>query len=122
MKLTILFGLLLFSTCFSADIFLGEPFVADYLPIDATYKLFFWLFTSRDGNTNAPFVVFINGGPGCSSQEVVLNENGPYRINNDGTLAKNIYSYTNNADVMYLDQPIGTGFSTCADPNRIPAD
>ena len=116
------FIFILLSTSFAADIFLSEPFVADYLPINAKYKLFFWLFTSRNKYNNSPLVIFLNGVPGCSIQEVVLNENGTFKINNDGTLAKNIYSFTNNSDVMYLDQPIGTGFSSCDDASRIPKD
>ena len=105
------------------DIFLNETFVADYLPIDNTgkYKLFFWLFKSRDKNPNAPLVIFLNGGPGSSGQEVVLAENGPYRVSSkDLSLSINPYSYTNTSDVLYLDQPIGTGFSTCNDSSRIP--
>jgi len=104
------------------DPFLGDDFTADFLPIDKTnkYKLFFWLFKSRDKSPYAPLVIFLNGGPGSSGEEVVLMENGPFRINNDLTLRKNLDSYINTADVMYLDQPIGTGYSVCNDTSRIP--
>jgi len=112
----------IFTLLKAEDIFLNETFIADYLSIDSTnkYKLFFWLFKSRDKNSKAPLVIFLNGGPGSSCEEVVLLENGPYRITDNLELVKNEYSYINNNDVLYIDQPIGTGFSTCTNISRIP--
>ncbi len=127
-SLPFLIAFLLFRAvvCDASPVFLGEDFVADSLPVDADKggknRLFFWLFKSRDGNKKAPLVVFINGGPGSSGEEVALNENGPYRVAEDLTLTKNVHSYNNFADVMYLDQPIGTGFSTQQNDYRIPPD
>ena len=37
-------------------------------------------------------------------------ENGPFRFRN-GTLALNRYSWYHNSDILYVDQPVGTGFS-----------
>ncbi len=109
--------------CAADDIFLNESFVADYIALDiaAKYKLFFWLFPSRDNNPDAPLVVFLSGGPGTSCQESALNESGPFRISSNLSLAKNEYSFTARADVLYIDQPLGTGFSTSPDASRIPS-
>lgn len=42
----------------------------------------------------------------------LLQENGPCRINNDTTtVSHNAYSWNNEANVLYIDQPVGVGFS-----------
>lgn len=52
------------------------------------------------------------GGPGCSSFTGLLQELGPCRIQKKGELpAYNPFSWTSNASVFFLDQPIGVGFS-----------
>jgi len=38
-------------------------------------------------------------------------ENGPFRLNPDSTIRLNEYSWTQNAEMMFIDQPVGTGFS-----------
>lgn len=59
-----------------------------------------------------PFVVWLTGGPGCSSTLALLTENGPCKVNDDGaTTSVNPYSWTEAAHVLWLDQPAGVGFS-----------
>jgi carboxypeptidase C (cathepsin A) len=42
----------------------------------------------------------------------LLQENGPCRINNDTTtVSRNPFSWNNEANVLYIDQPVGVGFS-----------
>eukprot|EP00010_Vexillifera_abyssalis_P003638 CAMPEP_0201551920 /NCGR_PEP_ID=MMETSP0173_2-20130828/12139_1 /ASSEMBLY_ACC=CAM_ASM_000268 /TAXON_ID=218659 /ORGANISM="Vexillifera sp., Strain DIVA3 564/2" /LENGTH=441 /DNA_ID=CAMNT_0047962291 /DNA_START=38 /DNA_END=1363 /DNA_ORIENTATION=- len=72
--------------------------------------LFYWLVESQ-GSANDPFVVWLTGGPGCSSDLAYLTENGPYSVNPDLTLKENPYSWSTNNHVLYVDQPVGTGFS-----------
>lgn len=58
------------------------------------------------------FVVWLTGGPGCSSTLALLTENGPCSVNKDGETTKvNPYSWTESAHVLWLDQPAGVGFS-----------
>jgi len=76
--------------------------------------LFFWFFEKRnfDDIENTPFVVWLTGGPGCSSTMALLTENGPCSVNHDGkTTSVNPYSWTEAAHVLWLDQPAGVGFS-----------
>jgi len=41
----------------------------------------------------------------------LFEENGPYKINPNLSLSINPYSWNNNASVMWVDQPVGAGFS-----------
>ncbi len=79
--------------------------------------LFFWMFEKRNQDENIsqeeiPFVVWLTGGPGCSSTLALLTENGPCSVNPDGkTTSVNPFSWTEAAHVLWLDQPAGVGFS-----------
>lgn len=55
--------------------------------------------------------MWLTGGPGCASELAIFFENGPYQINDDLTLKKNEYAWNNHANMLYVDQPVGTGFS-----------
>jgi cathepsin A (carboxypeptidase C) len=58
------------------------------------------------------FVVWLTGGPGCSSTLALLFENGPCSVNPDGSgTSVNPYSWTESAHVLWIDQPAGVGFS-----------
>ncbi|KAJ7715446.1 Alpha/Beta hydrolase protein [Mycena metata] len=39
-------------------------------------------------------------------------ENGPIRIASDGTISVNKYSWDTVSDYIWIDQPVGVGFST----------
>jgi cathepsin A (carboxypeptidase C) len=74
--------------------------------------LFYWWFESRNSPKDDPLVIWLTGGPGCASEIALLYENGPYRFEDDGkTLKGNPHSWNSNANLLYVDQPIGTGFS-----------
>ena len=57
-------------------------------------------------------LVWLNGGPGCSSLGGLAEENGPLHFTNDNaTPSANQYSWTKLANVLYIDQPVGSGYS-----------
>ncbi|KAF0716733.1 hypothetical protein As57867_002690, partial [Aphanomyces stellatus] len=81
------------------------------LPHKVDDHYFYWFFESRGNPEMDPLVLWLTGGPGGSSMIALLTENGPCTI--DGTLntIHNPYSWTNHANVIWLDQPTGVGFS-----------
>jgi cathepsin A (carboxypeptidase C) len=80
-------------------------------PLSPEY--FFWLFESKSDPSNDPLIMWLSGGPGCSSQLALFAENGPCSVSKDGsTTSPNPNSWHNKANVMWVDQPAGTGFST----------
>lgn len=73
---------------------------------------YFAYFQSRSEPTEDPLVLWLNGGPGCSSMVGLFMELGPCIVNDGGDSAReNPHSWINAASVFFLDQPIGVGFS-----------
>ncbi|GMH88552.1 hypothetical protein TrVE_jg6994 [Triparma verrucosa] len=92
----------------------GPDFVyndAGYIDVGSSKKLFFWMFESRNDPSTDPLLLWMSGGPGCSSQLALFGENGPYVVEDDLSLSLNPESWNNNATVIWVDQPVGTGFS-----------
>jgi serine carboxypeptidase-like clade IV len=56
-------------------------------------------------------VLWMTGGPGCSSELAVFYENGPYSINDDMSLSETEYGWDRFHTTIFVDQPINTGFS-----------
>lgn len=91
---------------------------------------FFWHAESRmaldEGNTDIPLVIWLNGGPGCSSNVGLFYENGPYTMTKsaDPTLKyqlnRNDFSWTNVAHMVWVEQPLRTGFSIPSNDKKDP--
>ncbi|KAG2173251.1 hypothetical protein INT43_004625 [Umbelopsis isabellina] len=84
-----------------------------YLDVEETDDhFFFWFFESRFGATMSDTVLWLNGGPGCSSLTGLWMEHGPCLINAAGNeTTHNPYSWNTFSNVIYLDQPIQVGYS-----------
>ena len=75
-------------------------------------NMWFWFFEARNNASSAPLAIWLNGGPGCSSMIGLFQENGPCQFyNGSSTPSVNPHSWSNYANMLYVDQPIGTGFS-----------
>lgn len=83
-----------------------------YLDDDEEDKhLFYWFFESRNDPKKDPVVLWLNGGPGCSSLTGLFMELGPSSINEKIELKYNDFSWNANASVIFLDQPVNVGYS-----------
>ncbi|KAL9601738.1 MAG: hypothetical protein Q9219_002349 [cf. Caloplaca sp. 3 TL-2023] len=83
-----------------------------YLSVGTNMNMWFWFFESRSNPTTAPLATWFNGGPGCSSMIGLFQENGPcHFVNGASTPSLNQYSWNTYANMLYIDQPIGVGFS-----------
>jgi len=79
--------------------------------------MWFWFFEARNSPETAPLATWFNGGPGCSSMIGLFQENGPcHFVNGASEPSLNPYSFNSYANMLYVDQPIGTGFSYGNDP------
>ena len=61
-----------------------------------------------------PLVAWFNGGPGCSSLFGLFFEHGPFTLTPSLALAPNPHTWAGAAHLLYVDQPIGTGWSYSA--------
>jgi len=78
-------------------------------------NMFYWFTASNKdataSNQLTPFIIWINGGPGASSLTGLMVENGPYALNPDGSTYINKYSWTNVGHMIFIDNPVGSGYS-----------
>ncbi|GAX12802.1 carboxypeptidase D [Fistulifera solaris] len=80
---------------------------------------FYWLFApspSEKPDAEIPLLIWLNGGPACSSMDGLFLENGPFRfVVQDGEYQlqpDDQYSWHRlPAYTLYIDQPVGTGLS-----------
>lgn len=74
---------------------------------------FFWKFSDRHKSAEAQnkTIFWLNGGPGCSSMDGALMEAGPLRVNGQAEVVYNEGSWHKKGDIIFVDQPAGTGFS-----------
>lgn len=98
------------------DFDIGESY-AGLLPIsnssNEASELFFWFFPSTDGAVKDEIIVWFTGGPGCSSLSGLFEENGPVTWK-PGTFGPvpNPWSWHHLSHVVWIEQPIGTGYAT----------
>lgn len=88
---------MLFGTCYKKNSLIASRF-----------------FEARQNPSTAPLAAWFNGGPGCSSMIGLFQENGPCKFNvgaSNTSPVNNTHSFNNYANMLYVDQPIGVGFS-----------
>lgn len=78
---------------------------------DYPINTFFWYFEAQNDPRNSPLVIWMNGGPGASSLLGLFTENGPCNITRDLIPQRNDWSWNKDYNILYVDQPVQTGFS-----------
>ncbi|KAK7690230.1 hypothetical protein QCA50_006883 [Cerrena zonata] len=81
-----------------------------YIDIEARH-LFFYFFESRRNPDEDDVMLWTNGGPGCSSAVGLFMELGPCRVENVNKTTFNPYSWNDRANIFFIDQPVGVGYS-----------
>jgi len=100
--------------------FVNETWYSGLVDLERNDDMFYWWFESRNDAKNDPLVLWLTGGPGCASEIALFYENGPYQFEADGkTLKSNPYSWNSKANLLYIDQPVGTGFSKAGIPDLV---
>lgn len=59
----------------------------------------------------APVVLWLQGGPGASSLFGLFTENGPFFVTSNKTLQMRKYTWSVHHNLIYIDNPVGTGYS-----------
>ncbi|KAL2329144.1 hypothetical protein Fmac_022571 [Flemingia macrophylla] len=81
------------------------------LGLDKEKAFFYWFFEAEESPSEKPLVLWLQGGPGCSSiASGAAQELGPFLVKDKG-LEFNRFSWNRVANVIFLESPVGVGFS-----------
>ncbi|XP_059649567.1 serine carboxypeptidase-like 50 [Cornus florida] len=109
------------------------PTKSGYLPVNSTTgsAIFYTFYEAQTPNSplsKTPLLIWLQGGPGCSSMLGNFYELGPWRLSSHKqnvehlALEPNSGSWNRLFGLLFLDNPIGTGFSIASTPEEIPRD
>jgi serine carboxypeptidase-like clade I len=82
-----------------------------FLKVSGGSNMHYWFVESETAPENAPTVLWLNGGPGCSSLDGFIYEMGPFVVNKDLTLTPREYRWNKMVNMLYIEAPVGVGFS-----------
>ncbi|KAH9623270.1 hypothetical protein KSS87_009544 [Heliosperma pusillum] len=91
-------------------------------------EMFYYFVESEDNPRVDPLLLWLTGGPGCSSWNGLVYEIGPLEFDLDHSLSEGGFprlrsyehSWTKTASIIFLDSPVGTGFSYSTTPEGWP--
>jgi len=82
-----------------------------YIPVAESRSIFYWFVESQKSPKTDPVVLWTNGGPGCSGVSGFMTEQGPFRPTASGDLVLNPSAWNKVANMVFIEQPAGVGFS-----------
>ncbi|PKI53782.1 hypothetical protein CRG98_025788 [Punica granatum] len=80
-------------------------------------ELFYYFIESQGNPKEDPILLWLTGGPGCSSFHCLIYQIGPMEFDIENyagglpRLQPYEYAWTKTASIIFLDSPVGTGFS-----------
>ncbi|XP_028155877.1 vitellogenic carboxypeptidase-like [Ostrinia furnacalis] len=95
-------------------LFLGFKSYSGFLTVNKTHNsnMYFWYFPVPDKPVNeTPWMVWLQGGPGASSLIGLFDEIGPFTVNEEGNLDRNPHTWLRNHSLVFIDNPVGSGYS-----------
>ena len=120
------------NTAATAPLFPKEalPTKSGYLVVNSTTgsSIFYAFYEAQQPTsplTKTPLLIWLQGGPGCSSMVGNFYELGPwtaYAVNQTVKLKPNPGAWNHRFGLIFIGNPIGTGFSFASSPDEIPRD
>lgn len=97
-------------------------FFSGFLSISNNKNIHYLYAESQNDPVHDPLVFFISGGPVCSGLVAFFTEMGPWKPVRNGDvwsidLVDNPYAWNKMANVVFIEQPVGVGFSYATMPN-----
>lgn len=83
-------------------------------------SMFYWFFNRIGGNIetdNVPLIMWLQGGPGCSSMTGAFFELGPLSVDSTLTPHQREYTWANEYHLLFVDNPLGAGYSYAMNDN-----
>ncbi len=103
---------LIINTSFSGYVLLNET---------TQSNMFYWLFPAQLAPwDSAPLILWLEGGPGIPGTFQVFGGMGPYRANSSSTVTANEFTWNLNYSLLFVDNPVGVGFSYVEEGDGIP--
>ncbi|VFQ73869.1 unnamed protein product [Cuscuta campestris] len=105
------------------------PTKSGYLTVNSTTgsAIFYTFYEAQNPiptPAHPPILVWLQGGPGCSSMIGNFYELGPWRVSSSGgkqiSIVSNPGAWNRKFGLLFLDNPIGVGFSISSTPEEIP--
>ena len=83
-----------------------------YIHLPNTEKyIHYWFIECEHSPKTAPIFFWTNGGPGCSGLLGLFEEIGPFFVDKHLKLERNEWAWTKFANIVFIEQPVGVGFS-----------